>query len=94
MTRGWFYSLMMISTLLFEKQGYPHPFKNCVVLGLLTDEKGLKYSKSLKNYTDPLKLMTTSAATRCATGALHEYRPVRTRVSSKARCATRRASSC
>ncbi|MCB9615381.1 MAG: isoleucine--tRNA ligase [Sandaracinus sp.] len=56
-TRGWFYSLMMISTLLFEKQGYPHPFKNCVVLGLLTDEKGLKYSKSLKNYTDPLKLM-------------------------------------
>jgi isoleucyl-tRNA synthetase len=48
---------MMISTLLFEKQGYPHPFRNCVVLGLLTDEKGLKYSKSLKNYTDPLKLM-------------------------------------
>jgi len=56
-TRGWFYSLMMISTLLFEKEGYPHPFRNCVVLGLLTDEKGLKYSKSLKNYTDPLKLM-------------------------------------
>lgn len=56
-TRGWFYSLMMISTLLFERQGYPHPFRNCVVLGLLTDEKGLKYSKSLKNYTDPLKLM-------------------------------------
>ncbi|MAT23764.1 MAG: isoleucine--tRNA ligase [Sandaracinus sp.] len=56
-TRGWFYSLMTISTLLHEEQPYPHPFQNCFVMGLLTDEKGLKYSKSLKNYTDPLVLM-------------------------------------
>ncbi|MEO0326566.1 MAG: class I tRNA ligase family protein, partial [Myxococcota bacterium] len=66
-TRGWFYSLMTISTLLFGEAGrgeggYPHPFRNCVVLGLLTDEKGLKYSKSLKNYTDPLELMERTGA--------------------------------
>ncbi|AKF06579.1 isoleucine--tRNA ligase [Sandaracinus amylolyticus] len=52
-TRGWFYSLLVISTMLFEKEGYPHPFKNCVVLGLITDEKGQKLSKSKKNYKDP-----------------------------------------
>ncbi|MBX3247918.1 MAG: isoleucine--tRNA ligase [Myxococcales bacterium] len=56
-TRGWFYSLMTISTLLFRDAEAPHPFRNCVVLGLLTDEQGRKYSKSLKNYTDPLVLM-------------------------------------
>ncbi len=56
-TRGWFYSLMTISTLLFEDKATPHPFRNCVVLGLLTDEHGKKYSKSLKNYTDPMVLM-------------------------------------
>ena len=56
-TRGWFYSLMTISTLLFPEQPYPHPFRNCVVLGLITDEKGRKMSKSLKNYTDPMQLM-------------------------------------
>jgi isoleucyl-tRNA synthetase len=56
-TRGWFYSLMTISTLLFPEKETPHPFRNCVVLGLLTDEHGKKYSKSLKNYTDPMVLM-------------------------------------
>ena len=56
-TRGWFYSLMTISTLLFEKRPLPHPFKNCVVLGIITDEKGQKLSKRDKNYTDPLVLM-------------------------------------
>ncbi len=56
-TRGWFYSLMMISTLLFPEQPYPHPFRNCVVLGLISDEKGRKLSKSLKNYTDPLEMI-------------------------------------
>ena len=40
-TRGWFYSLLAISTLLFGEEssehatGYPHPFKNCIVLGLM-----------------------------------------------------------
>jgi isoleucyl-tRNA synthetase len=56
-TRGWFYSLMTISSLMFPERHLPHPFKNCVVLGLMTDEKGKKLSKRDKNYTDPLVLM-------------------------------------
>jgi len=56
-TRGWFYSLMTISSLMFPERALPHPFKNCVVLGLMTDEKGKKLSKRDKNYTDPLELM-------------------------------------
>ena len=56
-TRGWFYSLMTISSLMFPERTLPHPFKNCVVLGLMTDAKGKKLSKRDKNYTDPLVLM-------------------------------------
>jgi len=56
-TRGWFYSLMTISTLMFPEHAVPHPFKNCVVMGIITDEKGKKLSKRDQNYTDPLALM-------------------------------------
>jgi len=56
-TRGWFYSLMMVNTLLFPDKPQPIPFRNCVVLGLITDDKGQKLSKSKKNYSDPMKLM-------------------------------------
>ncbi|NOY91994.1 MAG: isoleucine--tRNA ligase [Deltaproteobacteria bacterium] len=56
-TRGWFYSLMTISTLMFPDAELPHPFKNCFVMGLVTDAKGKKLSKRDKNYTDPLVLM-------------------------------------
>ncbi|HWB00829.1 MAG TPA: isoleucine--tRNA ligase [Pirellulales bacterium] len=55
-TRGWFYSQLAISTLLFGKDGqyeYPHPFKNCVVLGLMLGEDGQKMSKSKRNYREP-----------------------------------------
>ena len=89
-TRGWFYSLLAISTLLFgegardEGRGtrdeeklpkseirnpksdisnpqslipnpspYPHPFRNCIVLGLMLGEDGGKMSKSKRNYRDP-----------------------------------------
>jgi len=62
-TRGWFYSLLAISTLLFddevcERHGLnpmtlPHPYRNCVVLGLILDMEGLKESKSKGNYTSP-----------------------------------------
>jgi len=39
-TRGWFYSQLAISTMLFDKESvhYPHPFKNCIVLGLMMAE--------------------------------------------------------
>jgi isoleucyl-tRNA synthetase len=48
-TRGWFYSLMAESTLLFDETAY----RNCVVLGLLLDERGRKMSKRLGNVLDP-----------------------------------------
>ena len=89
-TRGWFYSLLAISTLLFSdeaggeaaanelpapaaRQGsaggrpernsssplfptYPHPFRNCIVLGLMLGEDGEKMSKSKRNYREPSEI--------------------------------------
>ncbi|CAN8077198.1 unnamed protein product [Agarophyton chilense] len=48
-TRGWFYTLMVLSTALYDKPA----FKNCVVNGLVLAEDGKKMSKRLKNYPDP-----------------------------------------
>lgn len=48
-TRGWFYTLLVISTALFDKV----PFKNVIVNGLILAEDGKKMSKRLKNYPDP-----------------------------------------
>jgi isoleucyl-tRNA synthetase len=48
-TRGWFYSLMAESTILFNKS----PYENCLVLGHVLDEKGQKMSKSKGNAVDP-----------------------------------------
>jgi isoleucyl-tRNA synthetase len=48
-TRGWFYSLLAVSTLLFDRSSY----KNVVCLGLILDEHGRKMSKSLGNIVDP-----------------------------------------
>ena len=89
-TRGWFYSLMAISTLLFgqedgqklgdskqfldvaskpsdsEKQTpaieFPHPFRNCVVLGLMLGEDGQKMSKSKRNYREPSEIFNRYGA--------------------------------
>jgi isoleucyl-tRNA synthetase len=59
-TRGWFYSQLAISTLLAgDEQGkypvseFPHPFRNCIVLGLMLGEDGQKMSKSKRNYREP-----------------------------------------
>ena len=52
-TRGWFYSLLMVSTLVFENAPYPHPYKTCIVLGHVSDKEGKKESKSKGNYTPP-----------------------------------------
>ncbi len=49
-TRGWFYTLMVLSTALFDKPA----FKNVVVNGMVLAEDGLKMSKRLKNYPDPM----------------------------------------
>ena len=57
-TRGWFYSLTAIGTALFGQS----PFKNCIVLGHVLDEKGQKMSKSKGNGVDPMILLDTVGA--------------------------------
>ena len=51
--RGWFYTLLVLSTALFGKA----PYKNVLVNGLVVDEKGQKLSKSLKNYDPPMEII-------------------------------------
>ncbi|MDR3233323.1 MAG: isoleucine--tRNA ligase [Planctomycetaceae bacterium] len=72
-TRGWFYSQLAVSTMVFdgstapfggvdETTGnvrplpLPHPFKNCIVLGLMLGEDGQKMSKSKRNYREPREI--------------------------------------
>jgi isoleucyl-tRNA synthetase len=84
-TRGWFYSLLAISTLMFgadtegdggddggvKQRGsstsrgshpYPHPFRNCIVLGLMLGEDGQKMSKSKRNYREPQEIFDRHGA--------------------------------
>ncbi len=68
-TRGWFYSQLAISTLMFGEERedlarssllaprpYPHPFRNCIVLGHMLGEDGQKMSKSKRNYREPTEI--------------------------------------
>ena len=57
-TRGWFYSLLAISTLIFNKA----PYKNVIVLGLVLDENGEKMSKSKGNAVDPFEALDAYGA--------------------------------
>ncbi len=57
-TRGWFYSLMAISTLLFDKA----PYKNVIVLGHVQDKDGQKMSKSKGNAVDPMDALNKYGA--------------------------------
>ncbi len=57
-TRGWFYTLTVLSTALFKKPA----FKNCIVNGIVLAEDGRKMSKRLKNYPDPAELMSKHGA--------------------------------
>jgi isoleucyl-tRNA synthetase len=67
-TRGWFYSQLAISTLLFGRKSggtekpYPHPFKTCIVLGHMLGEDGQKMSKSKRNYKEPAVIFDTYGA--------------------------------
>jgi isoleucyl-tRNA synthetase len=57
-TRGWFYSLMAVGTLVFGRSAY----ENVVCVGLLVDESGRKMSKHLGNVLEPLPLMEAHGA--------------------------------
>ncbi|MBE7089466.1 MAG: isoleucine--tRNA ligase [Clostridiales bacterium] len=57
-TRGWFYTLLAISTLLFGKA----PFKNCIVLGHVNDKNGIKMSKHKGNVVDPWSILDKQGA--------------------------------
>jgi|GEM_PF-61651 len=51
-TRGWFYTLMILGTALFDTA----PFKNCICHGVILDINGQKLSKRLRNYPDPMQV--------------------------------------
>ncbi len=57
-TRGWFYTLLAESTLLFGESSY----RNCVCLGLILDPEGQKMSKSRGNVVDPWEVLSTHGA--------------------------------
>lgn len=63
-TRGWFYALLAISTVVHGKDRapWPHPFRNCICLGHILGEDGLKLSKRLKNYSEPRELFDKFSA--------------------------------
>jgi isoleucyl-tRNA synthetase len=57
-TRGWFYSMLAVSTLLFDQSSY----RNVVCLGLINDDQGRKMSKSLGNTVDPWEMLSRYGA--------------------------------
>lgn len=57
-TRGWFYTLTVLSSALFQKPA----FKNCIVNGIVLAEDGRKMSKRLKNYPDPAEIFNKYGA--------------------------------
>ena len=57
-TRGWFYSLLAVSTLAFDRASYRH----CVCLGLILDPEGQKMSKSRGNVVDPWEVISSHGA--------------------------------
>ena len=57
-TRGWFYTLTVLASHLFDKPA----FQNCIVNGLVLASDGRKMSKSLRNYTDPVEAINKSGA--------------------------------
>ena len=57
-TRGWFYTLLAIGTLIFDRS----PFENCIVLGHVQDKDGRKMSKHLGNGVDPWTVLNKQGA--------------------------------
>ncbi|MHC5066497.1 MAG: isoleucine--tRNA ligase, partial [Planctomycetota bacterium] len=57
-TRGWFYTMMVLATALFDRP----PFLNCICHGVVLDDRGMKLSKRLRNYPDPEEVCETIGA--------------------------------
>ena len=57
-TRGWFYTLMVLSTAIFDRP----PFRNCICHGIVLDEEGKKLSKRLRNYPSSDEIFATYGA--------------------------------
>jgi len=57
-TRGWFYTLHVLATALFDRPA----FKSCISHGIVLGDDGQKMSKSLRNYPDPMKVFDTYGA--------------------------------
>jgi len=65
-TRGWFYTLVVLASALFERE----PFRNVVCHGVLLGEDGRKMSKRLRNYPDPMELIAEYGSDGLRTGLL------------------------
>jgi len=57
-TRGWFYTMHVLATALFDRE----PFKNCICHGVVVDQNGVKLSKRLRNYPEPDEVFKTSGS--------------------------------
>ncbi|MTJ80756.1 MAG: isoleucine--tRNA ligase [Telmatospirillum sp.] len=57
-TRGWFYTLMVLATALFDRA----PFRHCICHGVVLDDRNQKLSKRLRNYPDPIVVFETHGA--------------------------------
>jgi len=57
-TRGWFYTMLVLATALFDR----HPFQNCICHGVVVAKDGQKISKRLKNFPDPEEVFETHGA--------------------------------
>ncbi|HED65232.1 MAG TPA: isoleucine--tRNA ligase [Planctomycetes bacterium] len=57
-TRGWFYTMIVLATALFDRP----PFQNCICHGVVTDVTGRKLSKRLRNYPEPTALFDTQGS--------------------------------
>jgi len=79
-TRGWFNSLLWVSTLLFPEAELPHPYKTCIVLGHVADKHGKKESKSKGNYTPPEIILDHVRLEFAVVGAGEPLEPGRARV--------------
>ncbi|HEX5066881.1 MAG TPA: class I tRNA ligase family protein, partial [Myxococcota bacterium] len=79
-TRGWFNSLLWISTLLFPERPLPIPYRTCLVLGHVADRYGKKESKSKGNYTPPEIILDRVRLEFAAVSAAEPPAPGRARV--------------